>query len=351
MNKKKSAPVSLRDIAEATGISRVAVCYALRNQPGVSEATRERVLRVAEKLGYVPDARIASWMLRIRETKTRELLPLAWLNSKPEKDAWDTINYLTPYLDGARRRALEFGYRIEEIWAREPGMTMRRISQILAQRGIEGVILSEPARHIQLDWTHMAGISIDGSLLAPGLHRVMADAVFNLLLALKALKRFGYQRIGVCFSEEIDRFSHHTYRSTTHYFLSTLPPSEQVPAFYYTGHPLTHKKQVLAWMQRHKPRAVVVLDNRVVEWLEEAGYRVPEEVGVVHIAMDDDVLDWAGVHSNKREIGAAAAEWVISLLQNHRFGIPRSAMTTLVRGKWRSGRTLIPAASQLLYVK
>jgi LacI family transcriptional regulator len=44
--------VTLRDIAEESGYSMAAVSLALRHKPGVSEATRERILQVAEALGY-----------------------------------------------------------------------------------------------------------------------------------------------------------------------------------------------------------------------------------------------------------------------------------------------------------
>jgi len=44
--------VTLRDIAEESGYSIAAVSLALRHKPGVSDATRERILEVAETLGY-----------------------------------------------------------------------------------------------------------------------------------------------------------------------------------------------------------------------------------------------------------------------------------------------------------
>ena len=77
-------------------------------------------------------------------------------------------------------------------------MTMKRVSQILYQRGIEGAIVTHPARHLRLNWNHLAAVSLEGALLAPRLHRVMSDMFFNLLLALKMVKRSGYRRIGIC---------------------------------------------------------------------------------------------------------------------------------------------------------
>ena len=40
---------TIADIARAAGVSKGAVSYALNGQPGVSEATRQRILAMAER--------------------------------------------------------------------------------------------------------------------------------------------------------------------------------------------------------------------------------------------------------------------------------------------------------------
>ncbi|MEV4504083.1 LacI family DNA-binding transcriptional regulator [Streptomyces klenkii] len=45
---------TIKDIARRAGVSESAVSFALNGRPGVSEATRERVRRVAEQLGWQP---------------------------------------------------------------------------------------------------------------------------------------------------------------------------------------------------------------------------------------------------------------------------------------------------------
>ncbi|GAA3625802.1 LacI family DNA-binding transcriptional regulator [Microlunatus ginsengisoli] len=47
--------LTIKDIAARAGVSIGSVSYALNGRPGVSEATRLRVLTVAEELGWVPD--------------------------------------------------------------------------------------------------------------------------------------------------------------------------------------------------------------------------------------------------------------------------------------------------------
>lgn len=45
-------PPTILDVARVAGVSKSAVSLAIRNQPGVSETTRERILAVAQQMGY-----------------------------------------------------------------------------------------------------------------------------------------------------------------------------------------------------------------------------------------------------------------------------------------------------------
>lgn len=51
----RSKRLTIRDIAEAAGVSPGAVSFALNGKPGVSEATRTRILDTATRLGWTPN--------------------------------------------------------------------------------------------------------------------------------------------------------------------------------------------------------------------------------------------------------------------------------------------------------
>ena len=53
--------VKLKDIAEATGFSINTVSHALRDRPDIPEATRERIKRTAEEMGYIRNAHASSF--------------------------------------------------------------------------------------------------------------------------------------------------------------------------------------------------------------------------------------------------------------------------------------------------
>lgn len=47
---------TISDIAQRAGVSKVAVSYALNGQPGVSAATRKRILAIADEIGFSPSS-------------------------------------------------------------------------------------------------------------------------------------------------------------------------------------------------------------------------------------------------------------------------------------------------------
>src|ERR1700722_14061677 len=47
---------TITDIAQRAGVTMAAVSFALNGQPGVSAATRERILAIAEEVGFQPNS-------------------------------------------------------------------------------------------------------------------------------------------------------------------------------------------------------------------------------------------------------------------------------------------------------
>ncbi|MDQ8207924.1 LacI family DNA-binding transcriptional regulator [Coraliomargarita sp. SDUM461003] len=111
--------VSLKQIAEKAGVSRMTVSCALRNSPRVKAETAARIQAIADELGYAPDPRFAEHMARVRETKQKALLPIAWINANAKQKAFREYEWLQPYFEGAQERCEELGYRLEEFWLRE----------------------------------------------------------------------------------------------------------------------------------------------------------------------------------------------------------------------------------------
>src|SRR3954454_18545415 len=55
MTTRSNGRVTIADIARRAGVSKGAVSYALNGRPGLSEATRARILAIADELGWYPN--------------------------------------------------------------------------------------------------------------------------------------------------------------------------------------------------------------------------------------------------------------------------------------------------------
>ncbi len=85
----KAKRVTSQDVADAAGVSRTTVSMVLNDVPGakISEETRQRVLKVAQKLGYVPDAAAQALASRrsqiiglVQARQTHHIIADAFLN-------------------------------------------------------------------------------------------------------------------------------------------------------------------------------------------------------------------------------------------------------------------------------
>ncbi len=82
-----SKKVTLQDIADRLGITKVSVSKAINNQPGVSSALRTQILRTAKELGYA----------KIKRASERPAYNLAWVCPKRfflmDETFYNTIYY------------------------------------------------------------------------------------------------------------------------------------------------------------------------------------------------------------------------------------------------------------------
>src|SRR5271165_2282536 len=154
---------TLRDIARRAGYHYSTVSLALREHPRIPAATRDRIRKIADALGYRPDAALSA-LCAYREQKlpAHRQSVIAWLTNHRTPAQWQRSACNRDYFAGASLRAAERGYTIECFWLAEPGMTGRRMTQILWTRGIQGILLPPQERicSIDLDWDKLSAVTV-----------------------------------------------------------------------------------------------------------------------------------------------------------------------------------------------
>lgn len=324
---------TMKQIAEVAGVSIATVSMALRNSPKITAETRAKVRAAAESVNYRPDPLIAALSTRRRESRPRGLETIAYLTAFPAREGWRNNRFSPAVFDGARARATQHGYRLEHFWLREPQMTPRRMADILQARGILGLCvaaLPEATPQLSFPWEPFCSAAVGYSMVRPALHRACPHQFQGMQLALNQLRRLGYRRIGVALGRRVSKIVAQHWIASVLLFQHTYGRNAAVCLVYEES----DRDELKQWLQRHQPDAMIVSDIALLEWIREAGIRVPEDMGVVPL---ERCAGYASLDQKPEKVGAAAIDLIVGQIQRNETGLPADPRVVMVEGAWVNG--------------
>lgn len=326
----------MNDVALAAGVSRSTVSLALRNSRSIPPTTRSRIYAAAEKIGYKTNPLVSALMasLHARRTSQKHTV-LAYVSTYPPNVPWRQYGMFVEMHEGAQDRAEDLGYRLEEFWLREPGMTARRFSQMLHARGILGLLLaplSHNERTIELGFDDFAVVGIDMSVALPPIERVSNDHFQSALLAVQECYALGYRRIGFAVSRQLSERLDHRWLAAFQFACARFPRADRVePLICEDSHDIIGA--LPTWWHREKPDVVMSgeLDFN-------AAYPLPPEVGIVGLSLEEPSLGRvAGVFQDNRRMGGIALEHLVARLERCEFGTDDRGRIHMLAGQWKAG--------------
>ncbi|MDZ4199835.1 MAG: LacI family DNA-binding transcriptional regulator [Kiritimatiellia bacterium] len=354
-----------REIAQRAGVSAATVSFALnRRESKCSEATGERIRRLAEEMGYRPNPLLSTWQAEIRARRKHPVrTALAWINDRPEPDFWEKTVVEHDLWIGAQDRADQLGYRIDPIGLtqprdRSPEDLVKSCHAMLRARGISGVILPHLLHRApaEVEWPNCAVVIMGKpNRMSPSLHvasnhpitqhpeiyhETNPDYFFNATLAYRKLTAAGYERIGLAISIYHDMESDQLLSSAMENEIRQSPQSRQVPVLRYDSPFLS--AELAPWIRKHRPDVVLAVQFEAKQEIEKMGLRIPEDIGLAHMDVKEDVADWSGISRNSRVVGAAAIDLLTSSLQRNETGVPAHPKEILIKGSWVQGKTTRP---------
>lgn len=334
----KSGP-SLHSLARLAGVSPSTVSRALRGHPLLNAETIARIRALAAREGYRANPLISDVMRRVRQRgRLRDLGTLAYLTYHPTADGWkDNLTY-RDFHAGALRRAGDLGFGLETIWAVEPHLTPRRLTEILRSRGIAGVVVGpRPAQSLTRfpEWSHFSAAIV--GVPVPGVmhHRAGSAHLRNMELLFAALVARGYRRPGLALHTTQASTTDRGWQAGWHDWQQQLPPAQRVPILIM---PELSERAFGTWWRRHRPDIVIGLHDEFCHWLERLGQRVPADVGFARLSRPaPDFPGHAGIHQFPSAIGAASVDLVTTQIFSGERGLPTIPRSLLISGQWCDG--------------
>lgn len=247
------------------------------------------------------------------------------------------------YFLGARERAQALGFRLQEFWLREENMTPARASQILAARGIQGLIVAPqptPSDCLALEWSRFSTVVIGYSVASPTLHMVCPNQYRSMKLAMERLIERQYGRIALVMLRASDERVDHNWLAGYLVMQQALAPADRLQPLLLER---WDEKQFVAWLRREKPDAVLSKCAEVLPALRRMGFRLPQDLGVAFLTRVKSSREMAGIDERPLEVGAAAIDYLVGLQRQNERGVPNRPRRLLIEGEWVDGRTVRPA--------
>ena len=334
-------PTTLQDIADKAGVTKATVSMAMRNHPRISQATIEKIQKIATELGYRTNPLIAAYMTQLRTNrKSGFITTLAFLHDhKHQSEIHQGSLPVSHAYHGAQKRAYALGYNMEPFSINEPGMTYRRLSDILYNRGIRGVLISllQETTNIELKWDYFASANIGYTFRPPILNRVCHDHFTACVKTLNRLQEKGYQRIGMVLREIDQHRSGHFWTAAYLNYFNQVANTGGLPLLILQERDQASLKQ---WMKQHQPDVILSGNHYLYEWMAEWGILEKNNTAYVNMSWVPEYPILAGTSHCFADMGASAVDTLVSALQLNQTGLPDKPKTILIAGEWKSGHSL-----------
>jgi DNA-binding LacI/PurR family transcriptional regulator len=291
------------------------------------------VQAVAAELGYKPNVAARNLALLRGDKQGGGALPIAWINQEQEKNHWKTDSQASVYFESARRRAAELGYHLEEIWTREPGMTVNRLAQIVHARGIEGVVFPVHRRFdfslITSAWNDFALVGLNDHRLSEWVDVVCPDHYRNAEIIFREARRFTDERIGLALTAQFDAASNGLVHSCYLRHQSEVAGQNRVPTCFLGDEPEAKQAEFDDWLDEHQPTVVVTAESALVSHARAAGY------DAIWLGLGSGTMPFdGGIDEASGDVAGAAIDCIVDKMRRFEKGVRESTRLHLLKSAW-----------------
>ena len=336
---------TIKDIAKIAGVSHSTVSRALREHPGISLETVDRIKKIASDLGYVPSA-VA------RGLKTNRSNALGVIVNRIDDPFFSEI------LQGIEDVLQEAGVSLFVAASNRDFEREKTIVQAMRERRVDGIIVCttqfcQEHRNQFMDYGFPV-IAI-GNRKGTDYHwLVYHDDLYGSVQITKYLIELGHKKIGFIGNSRANR----TTQGRLNGFLQVMESANlTIPEAYIfscpNGKPEGGEIGTKHFLALDDPPTAIMCFNDmiaigVIKTLRQAGIQVPQDCSVVGF---DDIPFAAYVYpplttfkQPKYQLGFEAAQMMSKLLQSHPDTHAAINQTIVLRGELVIRETATPPA-------
>lgn len=335
----------MQHLAEAAGLNRSTICRALRDHPRISAKTREHVRAIADRLGYRTNPLVSALMSFRKAARNPDVhTTLAYLTNWPADRPWRQFNTFLKMFEGAKARAYNRGYRLEEFSVTQAGMTPARVADILQARGIHGVLvgpLYQAHTELAFPWEKFSAVVLTFTLVEPPLLHIITDHYHSMLIALRECRLLGSRRPGLVLNHQMNERVEGRWLAAYLAEQFTRPLTER-PAPLIVNRATFSRRQLRQWLRQQQPDFIIEFSDLPLKEWKECIAEVAPKIRWANLDVKEPDGSVAGIFQDFIQIGAVAADQLIARVERNKLGPLAQAQSFMIDGRWIPGATAKP---------
>lgn len=338
--------VTLKMIAAKCGVSVSTVSLVLSGKGKISQQLGERIRKTAAEVGYVPNPQLAALAAnRFRSDKVAELNRLALLEFPLDLAHPESSSGI--YREFLREEAKRLGYDLRCI-APSESEDYAALGNELFDQGYQGLVLTgePPAEILRSDshWARFPIVQCGRGRQSLAVNTVRSDIFRSLKRGFLVLYERGYRRIGFGIG-----FHDHTLEDDEARFAAIqalqyfyLPKSDHIPC--YRGR-IRDKAAYTEWIRSHRPDVVIGFNDLHRWMIEDAGYRIPDDIGFVSLHLDPGETGQrrrsdSGLDPRRPVIASQSILLLDHLIRYKALAFDEAPVEVVIESAWKEGSTL-----------
>ena len=306
---------TIKEIAKIARVSPMTVSRAINNSPSIKEETRQKILEIADDLGYMPN-RIARSLV----SKKSDLISLIVADISNQ--------FFAEMARGIEDKAREKGYNVIFSSTDDDSKNLESSVRLMREVGVDGFIiaavsLEEPIVDELVD-QHFPVVLINRKVKKNNVNYVVVDNHKGAYLAVEHLINTGYRNIGIItgkasVSTGTERFE--GYRKALQDHGLKLNKDHVSPGAFTKEH--GEKAALKMLTLKNRPQAIFAASDHIALGVMNAagrcGLNIPDDLALVGFDDTDfsanDKIKLTTVSQRKYEMGERGVQILIDLIK------------------------------------
>jgi len=331
--------IVMKDLAKKAGVHVSTVSLALNNNPRIPEKTRERILKIAESMGYTPDPALkslASYRKNSQIDGAKKSIAIVF--DQNNTSIFNESEYLPLIQRTATEYLAKLGYNCNVLFKDRDFTGSASLNRLLNSRGIDGVLFAAifyENSELEIDYNAYSIVKIHDFPTSLPVDTIMPDHIYSIGNAIRHLTSIGFKRPALAVNHLDEAHTREAISLGFQHGQVHVAPENRLEPFSFARKDRRMLQQEMEhWLLKNQPDVLLSTWNNFAEVTKETTRKGVCPCEFVSLQQTDGTNQPGYVYNDYAKITKAALDTLIQKVEHYEKGIPEDPCLTFVKSIW-----------------